>query len=998
MNPPITQPGGQMSHRYVDLAGLRRGVHAIIRFGGWINIKISMPKQTLLTSTQSFATSSLQPRFNFRKMSSNAATSSFGQTLQFITEIKLEELEKQRLAYQTHAKVLDEVKTLGDQDLLKKVEILSKTIKSWTGSGGVKDSKIVGGRIQLSTLEFWLQQAKKDPSFSSEIAQGWVNTLEDHIRHNLMRFDSAKLFGRLFNEWLASGDSSAVAYQPGGEDGEVDGSSQSSFDVADVGRKEMHEQKEKLVSIIFEDHPVDVEELKRYLEGLFKGEEAARSLEKLRKELKDFGYWFKRKEITKVDVTNAIKGLHASGLMDEEKRTTLKAFEENPTVLDEVTSVLNMRMANIKTWAWPKEGILVEFRRHLNGKYRAFTDPEIIDALLLHHIGVAWQVKIKTALRRIFDSKTWVRPDPATHLVKERRTEQLRGDDGSNSIQAERDNTRRANFFLSQLHDEAARPSAYDDLVDAPETEEATSPAAIKRKLLHIMTTECYLNTALHGTHTTLRSDLEWFGPSLPITSILTVLEFMGMSKTWLAFYKSFLAAPLRFPGETVPRVRKRGTPISYSLSVVCGEAILFMMDFAVNQRGHGLYLYRMHDDLWLWDAQARTVADAWAEMNRYAGLVGLKFNEKKTGSATIGGTSEDAARLPSGDVRWGFLQFDVGRSRFVIDQKDVDQHIVEMRRQLASTKSVFGWVNAYNKYMTFFYRNFGGLPANCFTKDHVIDMIDTMGRIQRELFPDDGSGGAVGHLRKTVAERFGTTDLPEGYFYFPISSGGLELRNTLLELFALERRDKPLTLVDDGVEEARINQDEEEEEEKSGSMITSESDDEDESEPDEDWSDDDDDEYFAEEKTLADKKFPRRIATDRRVYNSMQDVWDIDADSRRTQTNHPITAESDAFMSFEEFTALRESWLLSWGDSYRNMLQSAEVRDVDLVPKVRELTEQGVGSRRWALMDSYEKWVVSMYGEEVVNKYGSLEVVDPKLIPIGMVQLFKTSRMKLDQ
>ncbi|KAJ3503978.1 hypothetical protein NLJ89_g8185 [Agrocybe chaxingu] len=872
------------------------------------------------------------------------------------------------------------IKTITRQPFTEFLRRLSENDSNMTQCQGLKDTSAA---IQLSTPRVLAAAGEKDPSFSSEIAQGWVNTLEDHIRHNLMRFDSAKLFGRLFNEWLASGDSSAVAYQTGDEDGEVDDSPGSNFDVADVGRKEMYEQKEKLVSIIFEDYPVDVEELKRYLEELFENEEAARSLEKLRKELRDFGYWFKRKEITKGDVMNAIKGLFASGLMDEEKRTTLKAFEENPAVLDEVASVLNMRMANIKTWAWPKEGILVEFRRHLNGKYRAFTDPEIIDALLLHHIGVAWQVKLKTALRRIFDSKTWLRPDPATHLVKERRTEQLRGDDGTNSIQGERDKTRRANFFLSQLHDEAARPSAYDDLVDAPETQEATSPAAIKRKLLHIMTTECYLNSALRGTHTTLRSDLEWFGPSLPITSILIVLEFMGMSKTWLAFYKSFLAAPLRFPGETVPRVRKRGTPISYSLSVVCGEAILFVMDFAVNQRGHGLYLYRMHDDLWLWDAHARKVADAWVEMNRYAGLVGLKFNEKKTGSATIGGTSEDAARLPSGDVRRR-------------------QHIVEMRRQLASTKSVFGWINAYNKYMTFFLRNFGGLPANCFTKDHVVDMIDTMGRIQRELFPDDaGGGGAVGYLRKTVAERFGTTDLPEGYFYFPISSGGLELRNTLLELFALERRGKPLSLVGDGVDEVRVTQDDDEEEEEAASATTSESDDEDESEPEEDWSDDDDDdddEYFAEEKALADKKFPRRVAADRRAYNSMQDVWDIDADSRRTQSNRPITAESDAFMSFEEFTALRESWLSSWGDSYRNMLQLAEIRDVDLVPKVRELTEQGVGSRRWALMDSYEKWVVSMHGEEVVNKYGSLEVVDPKLIPIGMVQLFKTSRMKLDQ
>ncbi|KAF8970634.1 hypothetical protein BDZ97DRAFT_54533 [Flammula alnicola] len=327
-------------------------------------------------STQQFP---LPNRFLISKMASTAAAkNSFGQTLQFITDIKLQELEKQRLVYQAHAKVLEEAKAVGEKgDIVKKVEILAKAIKSWTGSGALSYNKIVGGSLQLNTLEFWLQQAKKDPSFSREIAEGWAETLEEHIRHNVIRFDAAKLFGNLFNEWLTSGDSVALAYQAGVDDGDVDSdfgstgeSDTKGADYVEVGRKEMYEQKEKLQSIIFEDHPVDVAKLIAYLEGLFESEEGAKALEKLRKDLKDFSYWLQRKVITAFDVKNAIKGLLASGLMDEEKRTTLKAFEENPTVLDEVASVLSMRMASIDSWAWSKEGILVEFRRHLNGKYR----------------------------------------------------------------------------------------------------------------------------------------------------------------------------------------------------------------------------------------------------------------------------------------------------------------------------------------------------------------------------------------------------------------------------------------------------------------------------------------------------------------------------------------------------------------------------------------------------------------------------------------------------
>ena len=296
---------------------------------------------------------------------------------------------------------------------------------------------------------------------------------------------------------------------------------------------------------------------------------------------------------------------------------------------------------------------------------------------------------------------------------------------------------------------------------------EAPVLTEVKQKPLHIMTTEFYLNTALHGTHAMVCSDLEWFGPFLPHISIFTVLEFFGMSKTWLDFYKTFLATPLRFIGESESRIRNRGTPISYSLSVVCGEAIIFIMDFAVNQRAKGAFLYRMHDDLWLWDADVSKVASGWEEMKTYADLVGLTFNQKKTGSACVGTPSEASAALPKGDIRWGFLKFDATESRFLLEQADVDLYITETRRQLASTKSVFGWVNAYNKYMSFFIRNFGGLPAYCFSKAHIVSLIDTLARIQRELFPD--GGGAVSYLMKTLKDRFDVADLPEGYFYFSI-------------------------------------------------------------------------------------------------------------------------------------------------------------------------------------------------------------------------------------
>ena len=67
------------------------------------------------------AQKSIEPRVSMASTTSTTQ-SSFSQALQFITDIKLQELEKQRLAYQARAKVLDEVKALGENgDILKKV-------------------------------------------------------------------------------------------------------------------------------------------------------------------------------------------------------------------------------------------------------------------------------------------------------------------------------------------------------------------------------------------------------------------------------------------------------------------------------------------------------------------------------------------------------------------------------------------------------------------------------------------------------------------------------------------------------------------------------------------------------------------------------------------------------------------------------------------------------------------------------------------------------------
>ena len=72
-------------------------------------------------------------------------------------------------------------------------------------------------------LRSWLYQARHDRSISSEQVKSWATTLETELRQAVTRYDYAKLFGDLLDEWIASGDSLALPPAHGtGADGDED--------------------------------------------------------------------------------------------------------------------------------------------------------------------------------------------------------------------------------------------------------------------------------------------------------------------------------------------------------------------------------------------------------------------------------------------------------------------------------------------------------------------------------------------------------------------------------------------------------------------------------------------------------------------------------------------------------------------------------------------------------------------------------------------------------
>jgi hypothetical protein len=522
---------------------------------------------------------------------------------------------------------------------------------------------------------------------------------------------------------------------------------------------------------------------------------------------------------------------------------------------------------------------------------------------------------------------------------------------------------RNASFRPS--HQSILIPFQSDEYDIVPDNHKPRSKMETKQYLLHLLSTELLINTRLHGDFTCSRSEFYSWSPSLPHSTITSVLTFFGLSQKWLSFFTTFLEAPLKFTEDgpsAETRPRKRGVPGAHALSSVCGETILFCMDYAVNQATNGANLYRMHDDFWVWDKNHETVVKAWGAITKFADTMGVSLNNGKTGTVRIlrepkSPSTSNPFRvsssslqeqkspapidpsLPAGEIRWGFLVMDPLSGQFVIDQDMVDTHVKELQVQLSTkSSSIFSYIQAWNTYAgTFFSSNFGK-PANCFGRQHVDEMLSTFTRIQNIIFSDSN---VASYLKSMISDRFGIEDIPDGYLYFPTSLGGLDLQNPFIGLIQVR----------DGVFES-----------------------------------------------------PSSILTDfldaeREAYRQAQIAFNNGLVYRHSNTDvNFIPHDGNVFFSFEEFSRYREEFACDYKGNlvsvFADLMASPEKEDVEwtdeeaVVSSIEELEE------RWA-DDGYLRWVVKLFGEEMKERFGGYNVVEKGLLPMGMVGLFRSGRVK---
>ncbi|TIC93661.1 hypothetical protein CH35J_009042 [Colletotrichum higginsianum] len=525
----------------------------------------------------------------------------------------------------------------------------------------------------------------------------------------------------------------------------------------------------------------------------------------------------------------------------------------------------------------------------------------------------------------------------------------------------------------------------YDDRASRWVTGGGNEKPNIKQVLLRTLATEVMVQQALHGQAAVVQSDLKWFGASLSHTSIFAVMRFFGFPENLVAFYRKVLEAPLnlspssdshRAANEPRPRVRRRGMPMARAPEKLIGELVLFVMDMAVNQET-GLQLYRLHDDLWVAGDPSHT-AEAWGAMRRFARVMGLEFNDKKTGSVYLvnEGVSRDeavAAELPDGPVGVGHLVLDPESGRWTVDQENVAKHVAQLKKQLAESRSVLDWVRTWNSCTGRFFGHAFGEPACCFGEEHVQSVLETYRKMQRDIFEpwcktadddddddnDDDDGGTaatsnggtvgkcsvVGYVKSKIAQRFGVSDVSDAFLLFPDQLGGLGLRNPFI----------PFLMAREGLKHRY-----------SAAEIVKE--------------------HLAmdlEDYDLKKKHFEalggarEREARAERALGHRFDPADVLG-----------PGEADGFMGLEEYAARRELTSAFFGTVYRCLLKTPPVAqpttDWEVENTLRRL------SIRPESMFAEVEWVLQMYRKEAEERFDGLRLVEKQFLPLGVIAMMR--------
>jgi hypothetical protein len=127
---------------------------------------------------------------------------------------------------------------------------------------------------------------------------------------------------------------------------------------------------------------------------------------------------------------------------------------------------------------------------------------------------------------------------------------------------------------------------------------------------------------------------------------------------------------------------------------------------------------------------------------------------------------------------------------------------------------------------------------------------------------------------------------------------------------------------------------------------------------------------------------FAERIQKDFVAYKSAEGAWLGGAGE----------GTDKSFMSFEEYILGRETVFSTWGHVWHRLQNVASPRGLHQVAG-----DATWGDAKWYNRSCVDQWVAAVYEQEIKSRFGDLKIVEPTLIPVGMLSAFRSAKIAWD-
>lgn len=261
-----------------------------------------------------------------------------------------------------------------------------------------------------------------------------------------------------------------------------------------------------------------------------------------------------------------------------------------------------------------------------------------------------------------------------------------------------------------------------------------------------------------------VRADVADCFASIDHRVILAMIERLGVPEAYRSLVERFLAVPVaggRF---------RRGVPLGLSLSRGLVDQVLGAIE--LHARRAGVETARVVDDFVLWSDDPGSVERGYAALVEAVEAFGLELQPAKVGAAAIGGARPPG--LPTSPVYFNLLRLDP--EGFAVDGERLDRLRDETAAAMDEAPSTLAAVRLYNSQARFVVDSL--VPAAELAGaggDHLAACSAAAARFAE---------GVEARLRARV-EGVCTLahPLPRAWLYWPVSAGGLGLRDLRLDV-----------------------------------------------------------------------------------------------------------------------------------------------------------------------------------------------------------------------